>query len=175
MRGVGDWIPRRSGGAVAASYTWSQGVRKTSSGSLDHVLAWRPTIMARADQQTPVGVLLNDARGMAALRQSLPRLFRAAAGEIVRVGGFYDGDGRYVIRFLPPSTGIWRSVPGRRAAPWTGSRVKSRSRNLASTAPYAPTAATSRTPTDHRSSRWGRPFTPGRIRRPHGKNSRWRP
>ncbi|MET0861377.1 MAG: DUF5605 domain-containing protein [Microbacterium sp.] len=27
--------------------------------------------------------------------------------EHVRVGGFYDGDGRYVVRFLPPAAGVW--------------------------------------------------------------------
>jgi hypothetical protein len=25
----------------------------------------------------------------------------------VRVGGFYDGDGRYIVRFMPPSEGTW--------------------------------------------------------------------
>jgi hypothetical protein len=29
------------------------------------------------------------------------------AGDPVRVGGFYDGDGRYLIRFLPPGAGRW--------------------------------------------------------------------
>lgn len=31
----------------------------------------------------------------------------SAVGQDVRVGGFYDGDGRYVIRFMPPETGDW--------------------------------------------------------------------
>jgi hypothetical protein len=30
-----------------------------------------------------------------------------SAGRTVRVGGFYDGDGRYRLRFLPPSAGTW--------------------------------------------------------------------
>ncbi len=29
-------------------------------------------------------------------------------GISVRVGGFYDGDGRYLVRFLPPKSGDWR-------------------------------------------------------------------
>jgi hypothetical protein len=29
------------------------------------------------------------------------------AGQDIRVGGFYDGDGRYLIRFMPPETGDW--------------------------------------------------------------------
>jgi hypothetical protein len=31
-------------------------------------------------------------------------------GQIIRSGGFYDGDGRYVIRFLPPAAGSWKFV-----------------------------------------------------------------
>jgi len=33
-----------------------------------------------------------------------------SAGQSIRVGGFYDGDGRYVIRFLPRSAGPWEFV-----------------------------------------------------------------
>lgn len=29
-------------------------------------------------------------------------------GERIETGGFYDGDGRYAVRFLPPSAGLWR-------------------------------------------------------------------
>lgn len=31
-------------------------------------------------------------------------------GETVRVGGFYDGSGRYLVRFLPPTEGEWTFV-----------------------------------------------------------------
>lgn len=29
-------------------------------------------------------------------------------GQEVKVGGFYDGHGRYIVRFLPPTAGLWR-------------------------------------------------------------------
>lgn len=38
--------------------------------------------------------------------------FTHAAGGTVRVGGFYDDDGRYVVRFLAPRPGSWRYVTG---------------------------------------------------------------
>jgi hypothetical protein len=38
--------------------------------------------------------------------------FRDSDGNAIRVGGFYDGNGRYVIRFLAPRPGIWHYVTG---------------------------------------------------------------
>ncbi|WP_129669300.1 DUF5605 domain-containing protein [Phytoactinopolyspora endophytica] len=34
--------------------------------------------------------------------------FVSPAGSELRVGGFYDGDGRYLVRLLPEETGTWR-------------------------------------------------------------------
>ena len=33
--------------------------------------------------------------------------FRSGTGDAIGVGGFYDGDGRYLLRFLPPAAGEW--------------------------------------------------------------------
>jgi hypothetical protein len=38
--------------------------------------------------------------------------FRSGSGAHCRVGGFYDGEGRYVVRFLPPEVGHWAFITG---------------------------------------------------------------
>lgn len=52
-------------------------------------------------------VLQGPSHGNPFVDVELSALFTEAAGTAVRVGGFYDGDGRYLIRFMPQSTGTW--------------------------------------------------------------------
>ncbi|MCJ1701810.1 DUF5605 domain-containing protein [Rathayibacter festucae] len=60
-----------------------------------------------ASTDTPLDVVLSGPRGgNPFVDVELTAVFRGDEAEI-RVGGFYDGDGRYVLRFLAPSAGIW--------------------------------------------------------------------
>ena len=90
-----------------------------------------------------------------------------AASATLRVGGFYDGDGVYVIRLLADAEGEWRFVTaldraGRSTASPARSTVAARGIRQR-TARCASTASTSATPTAPATARSARPRTPGRT------------
>lgn len=52
-------------------------------------------------------VLQGTAKGNPFADASLTATFWQQGGDTVNVQGFYDGDGRYVIRFMPINPGVW--------------------------------------------------------------------
>lgn len=57
-------------------------------------------------------VLQGTAKGNPFADASLTATFWQQGGDTVNVQGFYDGDGRYVIRFMPINPGVWYySIP----------------------------------------------------------------
>ncbi|SMH44182.1 Protein of unknown function [Rathayibacter oskolensis] len=62
---------------------------------------------ATASTDAPFDVVLSGPRiGNPFVDVELTAVFRSGTSEI-RVGGFYDGDDRYVLRFLAPAAGVW--------------------------------------------------------------------
>ncbi len=121
--------------------------------------------------------LAGPAEGNPYLEVSLSAVF-TQAGRQVRVPGFYDGDGQYVIRFMPDAEGEWSyettaSVPalsGQRGSFTATARVPApmdRSRSpTSSTSPMPtarPTCPSAPPATPGRTSRW--PSRPRRCRR----------
>jgi hypothetical protein len=91
----------------------------------DDVVRGSASILVPADamlrRRTEI-VLTGPTHGNPFVDVDLHATFRLGA-ERITVGGFYDGDGRYVVRFLPPTAGEWsvetsstaRSLDGVRA------------------------------------------------------------
>ena len=52
-------------------------------------------------------VLAGPAHGNPFVDVELDAEFTSPEQEVVRVGGYYDGGGRYVVRYLPPTPGTW--------------------------------------------------------------------
>ena len=54
---------------------------------------------------------------------SLAAAFWQQGGDTVNVQGFYDGDGRYIIRFMPALPGMWHYVTQSNMLSLTGKRA----------------------------------------------------